>query len=342
MGKSATIDGLRALRQRLLREGDPWHDGSRRFRVRRFAGPECFIEHLEGVRVAHLTDLHVGRVTPMAVQYDAVSMTNAGDPDIIVITGDFVCHSQVYLEDLTDVISKFDAPVFAVLGNHDHWAGANAVRKALRKGGAEILDNAHTKITIGHQAIQVVGLDDAYTGHASQRDALKGFDPKLPSIGLSHIAEEADALWERGVPLVFSGHTHAGQITVARLHELSVGKLAGHKYIHGLYGSRAAEEPKGAVYVGAGVGAAVVPLRLGERAKRELAFFELGVQPGAFDEHHGEQPPHQGRKPSVKTKERRAQAVLRKQEKRERRNGSGKAGGNGRPNRSRVEPSTPD
>ncbi|MGB5811213.1 MAG: metallophosphoesterase [Polyangiales bacterium] len=323
MGQSATIEGLRKFRQKLLRERDPWHDASRRFRVRRFAGPVCFTEQLEGVRVAHLTDLHVGRVTPMAVQYDAVSMTNAGNPDFVVITGDFVCHSQVYLDDLTDVISKFDAPVFAVLGNHDHWAGAQSVRKALKKGGAELLDNAHTTITVDHQPIQVLGLDDAYTGHASSSKALAGLNPKLPVIGLSHIAEEADALWEKGVPLVFSGHTHAGQITVARLHELSVGKLAGHKYVHGLYGSRTAQEPKGAVYVGAGVGAAVVPLRLGERAQREVAFFELGEQPGTFDEHHGEQAALRGRKPSSKTKQRRALAVLRKQEKRTRRNGNG-------------------
>ncbi|MEM9731283.1 MAG: metallophosphoesterase [Myxococcota bacterium] len=322
MGQSATIEGLRKFRQKLLRERDPWHDTSRRFRVRRFAGPECFTENMEGVRVAHLTDLHVGRVTPMAVQYDAVSMTNAGSPDIVVITGDFVCHSQVYLDDLTEVISKFDAPVFAVLGNHDHWAGAQSVRKALLKGGAEVLDNAHTEITVGHQPLQVVGLDDAYTGHAEQRDALRGLKSNVPVIGLSHIAEEADQLWENGVPLVFSGHTHAGQVTVARLHELSVGKLAGHKYVHGLYGSRAVNEPKGAVYVGAGVGAAIVPLRVGERARREVAFFELGQQPGAFDEHHQEQAALPGRKPSDKTKERRALAVMRKQRRRERRNGA--------------------
>jgi hypothetical protein len=61
---------------------------------------------------------------------------------------------------------------------------------------------------------------------------------------------------------------------------------------------------------------------LGERAKREVAFFELGTQPGAFDEHHQEQAAYQGRAPSLKTKERRAQAVLRKQERRERRSGN--------------------
>ena len=305
------------------------HDSSRRFRIRRFAGPECFLEHLEGLRVAHLTDLHVGRVTPMVVQYDAVSMTNAGKPDVVVITGDFVCHSQVYLDDLTDVVSKIDAPVFASLGNHDHWAGAQPVRNALRRAGAEVLDNAHTTIEIRNQRLQVLGLDDAYTGHADHQKALKGLRSDLPVIGLSHIGEEADALWEEGVPLVFSGHTHAGQITVARLHELSVGKLAGHRYVHGLYGSRDVQDPKGAVYVGAGVGAAVVPLRLGERAKREVAFFELGTQPGAFDEHHAEQDAHPGRAPSSKTKERRAQAVAKKRAKRVRRNGNGAGRGAG-------------
>ena len=112
--------------------------------------------------------------------------------------------------------------------------------------------------------------------------ATKGLRNDLPTIGLSHIAEEADHLWELGVPLVFSGHTHAGQVTLARMHEILLGRIIGHKYVHGLYGSRQrAGRPKGAVYVGAGIGAAVVPLRLGERAQREVAVFELGASAGA-------------------------------------------------------------
>jgi len=54
-----------------------------------------------------------------------------------------------------------------------------------------------------------------------------------------------------------------------------------------------------------------------------VVFFELGEQPGTFDEHHREQPAHPGRVPSYKTKKRRALAVLRKQERRERKNGNG-------------------
>jgi hypothetical protein len=89
---------------------------------------------------------------------------------------------------------------------------------------------------------------------------------------------------------VLSGHTHGGQLTVARLHEFTLGRLGGHRYVHGLYGQRAlAARPVGAVYVGAGIGAAVLPFRVGDRGNREIAIFELGLTVGAFDEHHAEQ-----------------------------------------------------
>jgi hypothetical protein len=45
------------------------------------------------------------------------------------------------------------------------------------------------------------------------------------------------------------------------------------------------------VYVGAGIGAAVMPLRIGERGRREVTIFELGAEPGTLDEHHDEQVP---------------------------------------------------
>ena len=304
-----------------------WHPSrdAQRYRIhlRRFAGPAVYAETLGHLRIAHLTDQHVGRITPYGVQRAAVEMTNAEKPDLIVLTGDFVCHSQLYLDQLVDVVSAFEAPVIGVLGNHDHWSGADEVRLALQRGGVEVLRNRHTVVTLRGERLQVVGLDDAYTGHARRDEAVKGLRKDLPTIGLSHIAEEADGLWRAGVPLVLSGHTHGGQVTVARLHELAVGKIAGHKYVHGLYGSRelrrTGEEPKGAVYVGAGIGAAMMPLRLGDRGRREVTMFELGCQPGEFAEHHATQEPLPGRKPTPEQVERRAAAVVRKRLQRERR-----------------------
>ncbi len=253
----------------------------------------------------------------MPVQEMAVRLANAAKPDLVLITGDFVCHSQLYLDHLSWIVSSFEAPVLCVLGNHDYWSGADEVRWALRRGGAEVLSNQHTVLTVRHQRLQIVGLDDAYTGHASWSDAVRGIDQHLPTLGLSHIAEEADALWLAGVPLVLSGHTHAGQVTLARLHELAIGRLAGHKYVHGLYGARTnGGDHPGAVYVGAGVGAAVMPLRVGERARREITLFELGHEPGSFDEPLPEQEPLRGRAPSPKKRYLRAAAVVAKERRR--------------------------
>jgi len=285
--------------------------------VRHFAGPDSFVGHLDGLRIAHLTDIHVGRVTPMAIQNAAVALTNEANPDLVVITGDFVCHSQKYLDQLEALVRGFKAPVIGVLGNHDYWSGAAEVRAALKRGGVEVLDNAHTTVTLRHQRLQVLGLDDAYTGHADRARALKGLDSALPTLGLSHIAEEADRLWPHGVGLVLSGHTHAGQVTLARLHELAIGHLAGHRYVHGLYGTRRkGVAPGGAVYVGAGIGASVIPLRLGERGRREVAIFELGMALGTLDEHHGEQAPLKGRAPAPELVAKRNAAVHKKQAKR--------------------------
>ena len=59
-----------------------------RIEVRRFAGPMQHVGQLERVRVAHLTDMHFGLITPHWVQRQAVRLTNAARPDLVVITGD--------------------------------------------------------------------------------------------------------------------------------------------------------------------------------------------------------------------------------------------------------------
>jgi predicted MPP superfamily phosphohydrolase len=290
--------------------------------VRRFAGHALHATQLERpLRIAHVTDLHVGRVTPMRVQFEAVELANAAEPDMIALTGDFVCHGQKYLDELSAVLARFKGPVYAVLGNHDHWSGAKEIRQVLRRANIEVLDNAHTVVEFAGQKVQIVGVDDAYTGHADVSRAVKGLRNDLPSIAMSHIAEEAEGLWGAGVPLVLSGHTHAGQVTVAGLNDIVFGRVTGHRYVHGLYGTRQAGPPSGAVYVGAGIGAAVMPLRVGKRAQREVTIFELGAAPGSFDEEHPEQTALAGRPLTEKQKAKRAAKVVINQRKRDRKAG---------------------
>ncbi len=287
-----------------------------KIQLRRFAGPTAYAIAMDPIRVAHLTDLHVGRVTPMHVHEEAVRITNTAKADLVVITGDFVCHSQKFLDELHAVVSAIEAPCVCVLGNHDYWSGAEEVAATLTRAGALVLRNQNTIIHVKHQRMQLVGLDDAYTTHADRARAVKGMRHDVPTLALSHIAEEADALWEYGIPLVLSGHTHAGQFTLARMHELALGRIVGHKYVHGLYGSRRHDR---AVYVGAGLGAAVMPFRIGARARREITIFELGTTPGQFSEDHEEQDPLPGRKPTARQMLKRFSQVEKKRLRRERR-----------------------
>lgn len=259
-------------------------------KLRRFAGHQRHASRYDApIRVAHLTDLHFGRVTPLSVQRAAIAHANASQPDLVVLTGDFVCHSQDYFDALEQELSQLDAPAYAVLGNHDHWCGADDVAAALRRAGVEVLRNDWTDVRLsGGRSLQLIGLDDAYTGHADRDRATKGIDPGMPALALSHIAEEAEGLWDRQVELVLSGHTHGGQIHFENMKRMTFAALAGHRYVHGLYGSRQAE---GALYVSAGIGTSVMPFRIGERGKREVAVFDLGLEPGAVDEPLREEAP---------------------------------------------------
>jgi len=288
-------------------------DPRRRIVTRRFAGTRLFAEAYDRpLRVVHLTDQHFGRVTSLATQLAAVEIVNEQNPDLVALTGDYVAHSLDYLEELEAVLRRINAPKVGVLGNHDHWSGAAGVREALRRADVEVLDNANTSMELRGQSIQIVGVDDAYTGHADVSAAVRGLRKDIPTLALSHIAEEADALWNHGASLVLSGHTHSGQVTLGNLHQWTLGRLGGHRYIHGLYGCRNLQEAQGAVYVSAGIGASVFGLRLGERGRPEVAVFDLGYAPGALDEHHVEQRAWPGRPPTEATLRRRERQLERK------------------------------
>ena len=264
---------------------------ARHLAVRRFGGVRAFYDSDDStIRVAHITDQHVGPVTPASLQKAAIGAVNAANPDIVVLTGDYIAYGLDYLEQVREYLAGIHAPTWAVLGNHDHWSGAEEVRRVLSDAGAEVLDNAWTSVEVRGRTIQIVGIDDAVTGHDDIDAATSGLDRSVATIGLSHSAESADELWEHGVEFVMSGHTHSGQFAVARIPELLLGRLAGHRYIHGLYGCRHQESHPGAVYVSAGIGSSRVSLRFGDRARPELAIFDLHTHPNTIDEHHTEQP----------------------------------------------------
>lgn len=285
--------------------------------TRHFSGTNTQRERLERpLRVAHLTDQHFGPATPHALQCEAVDRVNQAKPDLVLLTGDYVAHDLKHLDELQEVVARIQGPTYAVLGNHDHWSGPREVQRALERSNVEVLANQWTEVNVGGQRLQLVGVDDAFTGNDDIEAATRGLNAAIPTIGLSHVGDGADQFWHRGVPLVLSGHTHSGQFAVGGLEKWMMGRLAGHRFVHGLYGSRIQTEqtPEGIVYVSAGIGSSRFGLRVGERARPEIAIFELGRLPFEVPGDRSEQAPLHDRRFDLKTIERRHKDALKKQQ----------------------------
>lgn len=99
----------------------------------------------DGLRIAHLTDLHHGRMVRLGLITEAVRLANAESPDLVVLTGDFVSRPGAITTALAKALSKLQAPLgsYAVLGNHDHSADAGGVREMLAAAGIRLLENSH-------------------------------------------------------------------------------------------------------------------------------------------------------------------------------------------------------
>ncbi len=221
---------------------------------------------LEGLRIVHVSDIHVRTgVRPRAL-HRAVELINSLEPDLILLTGDYVCFSPRPVRQLTDAFCHLEAPAFATLGNHDHWSGADAVRDALERAGVDVLVNEHRAVGFGDARVHLIGVDDSITGHHDPERAFDGVPKDATRVVLAHDPGFADSLAPWRPALVLSGHTHGGQIYLRGLTPY-VSRRLGVKYLAGFF------EVDGAVlYVNRGLGASV-PVRLG--APSEIAHLTL-------------------------------------------------------------------
>jgi predicted MPP superfamily phosphohydrolase len=214
-----------------------------------------------GYRIALVTDLHHSRVVPSSWLHVVAERVRKLEPDLVVLGGDFVSHAPRELEGLGAVVAGFRARdgVVAVLGNHDHWVGADAVAAAVRAGGAELLENQHRMLTRDGERLAVAGVGDFAHGSVRLDEALAGIPSDVPRVLASHNPDLIEYLpAEARVDLMLAGHTHNGQIHFPLIGPLTVPSQFGGKYLHGL--KRHGETW---IYVSAGVGTAAVPFRWG-------------------------------------------------------------------------------
>ncbi len=221
----------------------------------------------DGIRIAHLSDLHVGSLTSHRFIRDAVEMAQAEQPDLVVMTGDFVCYSPKYVPLLGGLVRGFSVPTVCVLGNHDYWTDGHGVTAELQREQYTVLRNQHTRISLRGAPLTIVGLDDAVTRQSDVERAFHGIHPSDSRLILTHVPSLIVPVSEFGGGLALAGHTHGGHVQIPGLTDRIFRKL-GYDYVRGFY--RVGDS---LLYVNSGVGSSSVPIRAG--APAELAILTL-------------------------------------------------------------------
>ncbi|WP_394834130.1 metallophosphoesterase [Pendulispora rubella] len=223
----------------------------------------------DGVRIAQLSDLHIGTATPRARVAGALEAVRRAQPDLVFLTGDFVTHSRYPLPRIAKELAGVAKPAFAVLGNHDHFVDARAVRTALEEIGCTVLVNESRSVLVRGEPLVLVGIDDAVTRHDDVRRAFEHAPAEKPALVLAHSPSTADDLPEARNLACFSGHTHGGHLHFGAMTQWIAGKL-GQPYLRGLY------EVRGNwLYVSRGLGFGRGSLVPRVASEPEVAFFEL-------------------------------------------------------------------
>ena len=97
--------------------------------------------------------------------------------------------------------------MFAILGNHDYWAGAADVVAAMTARGVRFLTNTSVALPL-----RIAGIDEVYRGEPDVDRAFENVDPSVPCIAISHHPDVIDFLGAHRIDLLLCGHTHGGQI----------------------------------------------------------------------------------------------------------------------------------
>lgn len=223
-----------------------------RFRIRTIETPIVGLpRQLDGLRIAHVSDTHVGRFTRGEVLGRIVKETNRLEADLVVHTGDLIDHSIGDLPEAVDMLKKFDRRQGMVMieGNHDLFQGREPFVEGVRESGVPILlDEDHT-IRVNDFPVQFMGI----MWHMRERPiehhvdrATRFRDPDAFQILLAHHPHAWDRAKELEIPLTLAGHTHGGQLMLND--EYGAGPMI-YKYWSGLY-----QEGNSAAIISNGVG----------------------------------------------------------------------------------------
>ncbi len=228
----------------------------------------------DGIKIAFLADIHHGPQFSRARVAHAVDRTNQLRPDIILLGGDYVFGDPSYIVPCFKELARLQAPLgtLGVLGNHDHWQGAVLTSESMIGAGIEWINNRAQWVVRSGQRIRIGGVGDLWEG--SQDIAATVGDAKDEDLVMlvSHNPDYVETLSTAAVDLVFSGHTHGGQVTFLGLWAPFVPSQYGQKYRSGVVNT-----PRTTTIVSNGIGTIPPPVRFFARPEIVLVYLHRGV-----------------------------------------------------------------
>jgi predicted MPP superfamily phosphohydrolase len=212
---------------------------------------------LDGLRIAHLSDFHLGTPSRGALSTDrAADWVAERRPDLVCITGDLLSRPRGE-QHLQRIVDRLGDDVYIVLGNHDFALSRDPFSQPVRLGdlpsGMLLFDRA-TETEIRGRRVEIAGVDPR-SWLARRRSGFEESDADL-RILLCHFPRALEQVEDGRWHLVLSGHLHAGQIVLP----YGFGRfLLAHprsKYVQGVY-----RRGSTTMHVSPGLGTTFVPFR---------------------------------------------------------------------------------
>jgi predicted MPP superfamily phosphohydrolase len=233
----------------------------------------------DGLRVAVLTDLHVGSPHHgIRKLRSIIQRVNDSHADIVIILGDLVIQGVVG--------GKFVAPesianelellrpqrnVFAVLGNHYWWLDASRVRRSLERAGITVLEDSAAAVDVRGKRFWLAGISDFWEGQHNVSAALRTVAEGQPVIAFTHNPDLFPDVPPR-VALTIAGHTHGGQVNLPIIGPPIVPSSYGQRFAYGHVVERGRH-----LYVSSGTGTSIMPVRF--RRPPEIVILTLRTGP---------------------------------------------------------------
>jgi predicted MPP superfamily phosphohydrolase len=228
----------------------------------------------DGYRIAQISDFHLGEWGNEKHLQAAVALVNQQTPDLIVLTGDYISTDPPeILVPLQQSLANLRASdgAAAVLGNHDHYHGPQALRDTFQTLGIRELNNDFFTIQRGPAALHIAGVDSLYHEHANLPVILERLPAEGAAILLAHEPNFANISAASGrFDLQLSGHSHGGQVRFPLIGPVFFPKNA-HHYPMGRY------QINGMIqYTNRGIGLGHIPIRWNCPAEVSLFVLESG------------------------------------------------------------------